>query len=506
MLEIRQIQSYYEKAKTELEYFRPIQADIYDYVIPSRSNWRNNSIVMGERTDLYIYNNHPQIAAKEFADNMVSLTIPSGTRFFDLTTNDKLSNSDTFHQDIELISERILEKLNSSNFYQAVSESFLDLTAGTGGFSINYDKIRDTLFFTSLDMSKVSFLEDNTGNISYIFRNLGVLDKASQQLLMPDIKFDYDNIELLEVIYPFENSYIYMITDTMFSKVYKKVTSKTNPYIIFRWSKRSGENRGRGILHNLIGLIKMTNTMARDVLDASSLVINPPVVASRNSNLNPNNIRIEPNSIITLDNIDGIKPFPISPNLPFGYQAIASNNQEIDNAFMRNILGQVTTKEMTATEINARMQLANNVLGAAYNRLQNEMLNPLFARVIELLTLNGIIDPLVYGNKKIKLIYSSPIINLDKSIKLQKLMQSIQSTVQATGDLSFVVSAYKLNEFPLYSAKALGADISMLNTQDEVNQTLKSILQAKQQKSMAVSGVNPALNQPINLGGVPNVQ
>lgn len=505
-MDIQNLKQYYDKAKTELEYFRPIQTDIYEHVIPSKNTWRVAQTVVGARTDTFIYNSHPQTAAKSFADNMVSLTIPSGTRFFDIGTSDKLDDADTFYQDIEPISEKILGFLNSSNFYQAVNESFLDLTAGTGGFTVNFNEKLNKLYFTSLDMSRVSFLEDNLGSISYVFNNLGIMNKCTQALLMPDINFGLDNIEVMECVYPTENGFMYIITDATFSKIYKQVKTKSNPFIIFRWSKRSGENRGRGILHDILGLIKMTNIMARDVLDASALVISPPVVASSTSNFNPNNIRIAPNHVIVLDDVNGIRPFPTSPNLPFAYQSIQSNNAEIDLAFMSNILGQVTTKEMTATEVNARMQLANNVLGAAYNRLQNEMLNPLFDRVIDLLDVHGLIDPVVIGGKKLKLIYTSPITNLDKSIRLQRLMQSIQTVVQATGDLTYVNTAFKLENLPIYASKSLGADMSMLNTQDEINNNIKLIVQKKQQQAqMQQAQMNPALNQQVNFGGVPNV-
>jgi hypothetical protein len=502
-MNLSQLKPYYDKSLKELNDCKGIMSEIYTHAMGNKNTW-NGNLNAGTRTDLNIYNSRPQNSTKQFADNLVSLMIPNGVKFIELTTDDKISEDDTFLQDIEVVNNKIFEKIGSSNFYQVIYESFLDLTAGTGGFSINYDKDRHDLYFTSLDMSKVAFLEDKFGRISYVFRNLGNIDKISQQIMFPDITFDTSQIELLECVYPEGSGFTYVITDTSFSKVYKKEYSKANPFIIFRWAKRSGENRGFGILHNLIGLMKMTNIMAMDIIDATALVISPPVVASSNSLFNPNNLKIEPNSIITIDNVDGIKQFPTNPNLPFGYQAIEQNNTEIDLAFMTNSLGAVTSKEMTATEVNARLQSASNGLGAAFNRIQYEMLSPFTDRIVELLSTYGDITLISHGSKKIKYKYSSPILNLDKNIRLQRLMQSIQSTVQATGDLSYVASAYKLTDFARYSAKALGADLSMLRTQDEIDALFKQYAQAK--LSMQQQQINPALNQPVNLGGVPNVQ
>jgi len=507
-MQFSQLKSYYDKANVELEMFRPMQNDIYRHVIPSRNSWNgvNHANVVGSRTDLHIYNSYPQVAAKNFSASLVTLTIPSGSRFFNIAPLKMADEDKDFIRKVEPISDEILNHLNSSNFYQTVTESFLDLTAGTGGFSINFDEDNNKLFFTSLDMSTVSFLEDHTGRINYIFRRLGMMDKCAQQLLLPDINFDNENIDLVECVYPHDNKFRYIITDTAFSKVYKESISDTNPFVIFRWSKRSGENRGRGILNDLIGLIKMTNIMAKNVLDASALVISPPIVTNNGALMNPNNVKIQPNAIITLDNASSMfKPFPTSPNLPFAYQEIASNNAIIDNAFMTNILGAVGNKELTATEVNARMQLAGNILGAAYNRLQREMLTPMFDRVIELLEKHGEITPITINTstgtkRKLKLSYSSPIIDADKTIQAQKLMQAIQYTAQVTGAQAqmYISSAFKLELIPNYVANAFGAKMDLVNTPDETANNIKAITTAKAQQQQQMN--NQALQAPINTG------
>lgn len=509
-MDIKQLRSYYDQAKLELENFRSVQYDIYKHVIPGKNSWKGGDDTVGERTDLDIFNSDPVTSVSQFRDNLVSLTIPAGSKFFNIKPN---NNSVVVDENVlENVSDVIFNQLNSSNFYQAISESFLDLAAGTGGFTVNFDKQNNILYFTSLDMSKVSFLEDHLGKITYVFKEFGMLNQNQQNLLFPDVDFQKDqNISIIECVYPVGNKFVYMITNSTFSKVYKMQETATNPFIIFRWSKRPSENRGRGILHELIGAIKMTNRMARDVMDATSLVIMPPVVTDNSSGLNYNNLVIAPGKIITVDNVNSVfKPFPTSPNLPFGYEAIGLNNAKIDKALMINVLGNVGGKELTATEVNARMQLAANILGAAYNRLQREMLSPMFDRIIDLLSSNGIIEPIdkdMMGNSiKVKLAYFSPIVNADAVIQAQKTMQTIQYIIQATGDPKYVAAGVKLDKIPYYAATAFGARMTLINSEDETKSNLEGMIKAmEQQKQAMMQPANPALNAPINTGNFPNV-
>jgi hypothetical protein len=507
MLESSYIKELYGQAEQELNQFRPMMYDIYSHTMTGKNNW-NNLITgnIGQRTDIIIYNVHPQIINSQFSATMVSLTIPTGTKFFKIASVDKLDDKDQFLKDMEPITDTILAQLNSSNFYQVANESFMDLNAGTGGMLVNYDKATRRIYFTSLDMSRVSFLEDNMGIVNYVFRKLGILDKNTQKRLYPDIDFGQVDVDALECVYPCNGKFMHIITDTQFTKIYTQDISDTNPFIIFRWSKRPNENRGRGILNDIIGLIKVTNRMVKDIMDASALIINPPIVTNRGSILNPNNIKLQPNSIIELsDNQAMFKTFPVSPNLPFAFQEVASNNATIDSAFMQNILGSAGSGTLTATEVNARMQLASNVLGSAYNRIQREFLNPLITRVINLLESDGWFDIPVttiidrngkQQQRKLKLTYSSPIVDANETIDAQKLMQAIQATVQATGQPAYVSAGFKLENLPFYFSKAFGARMDVVNTPEETTNNLQQAVKMKQQQQMS----NPALQGAINTG------
>lgn len=509
-MDLNTLKLYYNKANTELEQSRPLMEQLYRYGISSKNTWNGYTNNPGERTDIDTYNSQPLIVVKQFAASLLNLTIPSGTRFFNIGTRDEVDNPDEFAIETQPVADTIMEHLNVSNFYQAFGESFIDVAGGTGGVTINFDTDKKQLYFTSLDISKVAFLEDHMGNISYVFRRLGITDKITQKLLFPDIDFgSINSLDLLEIIYPEGNNYAYVITDTTFSKIYKKTLSETNPFIIFRWSKRPNENRGRGILHDLIGLLKMTNTMVGDILDAAEVVISPPIVAGKSSGFNINNSKIEPGSIITVDDMNGIKQFPITPNLPFGLEYVNINNKTIEDAFLNpaSLLSDLNNKEMTATEVQARLQLANSVYGANYNRMQRELMTPMLLRVINLLEKAGIIQSISMTSdgktkRKLKLTYNSPLVYIANTAKIQNTMKAIQTIVQATGDMTYINSGFKLEEFPFKLTEGFGGDLSLVNTIEQTKNNIKVTIQQKQaEKAMQMQQAsNPALTAPINTG------
>lgn len=511
-MNLAQVKELNDAAFNELESFRAMMFDIYSLCIPTKNNWQAQySIASGQRKDLIVYNSYPVTATKQFAATLVSLIAPNGTKFFELGVGNKLdlNESQTIKQQLAPISDVIFQQLNDSNFYEALNESFIDLAAGSGGLLINYDSQADELFFKSLDMSRVAFLEDKRGIINYVFRHIGTLDKQTQQRLYPEINFNSEVVDLIESVVIENNRFVYRLTDSTYAKVYKEAQSNANPFVIFRWSKMANENRGRGILTDLLGLIKMTNTMAADVIRAAAKVIDPPYLSDDADFLNKNNTKFRPNGIITIPKGTLFQQLPTTANLPFAFQEIQNNNNVISEAMMINILGQVGAGQLTATEVTARLQLASQVLGAFYSRVQKELLTPLFNRVIELLE-NSLQIPLITldvasgQTRKLRFKYSSPIININKQIGVQKLLQSVQAVAEVTGQQAqqYIEAAFKVNKIPFFIADSLGTDMSLVNNDAEVMANLQQAAQNNAlQQLLALQAANPALGQaPVQTG------
>lgn len=516
-MNIDKILKKYNDASTERDQFRSMMSEVYRYAIPSRNTWDNVSA--GARNDIVIYNSYPTISTMSFANNMLNLIAPSGLKFFSLASKERLDDDkqEQFNKQVAPISDLIFDYIDRSNFYIAAHEAMIDLAAGTGGILCKFSgDLSNPLSFTSLDMSTLCFTEGADGLISNVFREVSDMDISLAKSLFPLAKFPTHQERLNFLVASVKdeeaNNFNYMIINKETKEIYFEKTYKTNPFIVFRWSKLAGESRGRGVLTNMLATIKTANLMMSDILTASQRAIAPAIVAYENSIVNPANTDFGPNSIITLKPLQGINQpittLPFSGNLPFGIEMVQEFNRQIDESFLNNVLGNVGSSQQTATEITARLQLASNQLGSHYGRLQREFLAPVINHAIEILTTVGLISRDVLGD--FKLTYQSPITNIQKQQDYQKFMQYAQTLAQLGGNNAQQVLFASLDvaKLPTWVAENLGVDMSIVKTSSDIKEMMQQMiqLQQQQQRIQQMQQANPALGSQAISTGQPGIK
>lgn len=157
--------------------------------------------------------------------------------------------------------------------------------------------------------------------------------------------------------------------------------------------------------------------------------------------------------------------------------------------------------------MNARLEFVQEIV-FSYNNIVREFLSPSLNRIIELLEKFNVITSINSFNKgtkkKLKFKYSSPLINIQKNLEVQKMLQTIQVIAQTTGQEAqeYINASIKLNKLPNWVARNLNADMSMINTDDEIEGKLQQFAEAQaQQNMMQLQAQNPALGtKPINTG------
>ena len=526
MLNKDKIAQSYNKAKSERDSFIGMLTDCYRYCIPSRNGFVTQGV--GQRKDLPIYNTGPVQAVKNFASTILSLSTPNGVKFFDIKAKDYLVSAkdsqedrdaaeQEFNKAVSPISDTLFEYIANSSFYIAYHESLIDLAVGTGGILCTYSgDDSDPLRFTSLNMAKVSFSESSNGLVNNIYQDIENMNIELAKSTYPEANFpsNQETISfILACVYDEgKKIYHYMILDSGNYEVWMDIEYDYNPFVIFRWSKLSGESWGRGIISDNLGSIKSANQMKADILTASQRVIAPPTMVHQNSIVNPSNIDFSPNSIITVKPIQGVSnpitTLPFSGNLPIGMQMVDAFNQELNSELFNEPLGSVGQGSQTATEITQRMQIFANKLGAPYSRLQRECLSRIIDASISILTKRGLLPQLP---NKVKISFKSPITHLQKTTDFSKTMQSIQTIMQIAGQnaqqaLAFACDIPKLTA---YIPDALGADLSLFRTAQEVKDMMsemqKQSIQQRENQIMA-QGANQALGSNAVDTGVPGVK
>lgn len=501
-MNIDNIKKYYEQAKKENQDFAPMMNRIYQFIQNYNTNWgtsNGNVINKGGRTDTKIYATNIAQYCDEFANYLTNLIFPYGVKFFNLAYED-LDNAEQQNKEtIYKVSETLFKYLENSNFYQEVPKAFKDLVAGTGALLMNYNVINNSIYFKALDVSKLYFLEDDFSIPNYVFRDIGRISYLDRLRQYPNINFNSnEDLTLIEYVIPInENNKIkfkYVLTDNEFNNEYFVRMWDTNPFIIFRWSTDSNENIGRGILCKHLTTCNTIDELEQSILKGTEMALNPVLVTNDNTFAENNHgFDFRSGSIIQIGYQSTIQQLPNNVNLPFARADINEKYQEIINSLHIRPLSE-QQREMTATEVQARLSQQINILGGFANRHIRELVIPIINRTIELLTVANILDKNLTKNHKI--IYENPITKLNNQIEIQGTINALQYLNMVGGNQGQVIINSTINRGKVSEKimEASGLDPSYYNNADEIEKNLQHIEQAQQiQQYLQLQASNPNL-------------
>lgn len=496
-MDLATVQKYYVIANNELEHFRELMDKAYLNITGFKNYSYSQMPQIAEDEKLFVYNVEPNFMLKKLVNILISLLMPPGINFADIAAypddNKKLND----WKDDTLVPQ-VFKYINNSNFYQILPGCLFNLTISTGGYYMCWKN--DSIYFEALDMSKVSFLQDDAGRISYVFRKLGIFNKEKQILKFPHLADKFrESVTLLESIVPDGDQYIYRLTDEGFENVYEEIVQPINPFVIFRWDVRPTENRGRGIALDLLPEICQVNDMARQFEQAIDLAIMPPMV----SNADLDNVILTPRKILKLANGETITPLNTGINLPFSYETIAQRNAAMSKNLYIDELEQIGQNgQLTATEVNARMQIANRNFVGYTSRNQSELLGPTLTNVIHFLIQYKVVDDpaIKFPNSKIKygFKYNSPSLKAQGYQEIERVVQYTQTIGQIFGPVgqAAINSSMNIGQLPEFIGERLSIPSNLLRTAEQFTTDMLKIQQQQ------LDAANQAANQGSQQAGL----
>ena len=121
---------------------------------------------------------------------------------------------------------------------------------------------------------------------------------------------------------------------------------------------------------------------------------------------------------------------------------------------------------MTATEVIERSDEMIRILGATYNRIQSELLNPLLDRCLSILRRRGLIPELVIDGQLAEIQYKSPLIQrqMENSAKNALTWLNALSELGADG-----LTYLNVDAFINWLAQSLGVPLELIKKQEEVH-------------------------------------
>jgi len=165
----------------------------------------------------------------------------------------------------------------------------------------------------------------------------------------------------------------------------------------------------------------------------------------------------------------------------FGFQVSDRTRQRIKENFFTDQLQLQQGPQMTATEVERRVERQMQLLGPILARLEDEMLRPLVDRVFDVMIRREILDPRdipqeLQGRNIIPM-FSSTIARAQKASELSAIERTVQVAAPFIQADPTVLDNINGDQAVRIAAKLQGLDQRMLRTQDEV----KAIRDARQQ-------------------------
>jgi|TARA_R100000353_G_scaffold78458_1_gene59174 phage portal protein BeeE len=504
---VNQLLARYRKAKGIKDQWIPIFEDCYEYALPQRESFYSESIA--KRRSERIFDETAVVGVQEFASRLQSGIVPNYARWADFVSGSEIPKGEQkeINETLDSVTEYVFEILQNSNFSQEVHETFLDCAVGTGVLLVEEGDAVQPVKFRSIPLPHVLLDAGHDDKIDHIFRERFVKYKqlliAFPNAIIPErmkedmMKNPDKDCKIIEAVYrnydnTKEEEYTYCVISEMYqaellTKTFKGIGS--NPFIVYRWSKCAGEVYGRGPLQLALPAIKTANLVIELILENAQMAISGMYQVEDDGVINVDNIQLIPGTIIPKAvGSTGLTPVQPAGNFQVSDLVLRDMRTNIKKALYNDMLGTPNEKTpMSATEVAERMADLSRQIGAAFGRLQAELVNPVLQRVVYILKKQGRIKIPVINGREIKIRSSSPLAQAQQQQDVATVDRFV-SLLQARLGPQLANVLVKQNDLAKFIARKLGVPEELIRSDDEMQQAamqIQQMMQAGQQAGLS---------------------
>jgi len=228
---------------------------------------------------------------------------------------------------------------------------------------------------------------------------------------------------------------------------YKEGGYRTFPYAVSRYFQAPNETYGRSPAMDILPALKTLNEQKKTMLKQGHRVTDPVLLAANDGIID--GFSLLPGAInaggISEDGRLLVQPLPTG-NVQAGKELMDDERNLINDTFLISLFQVLTENpEMTATEVLERTREKGILLAPTIGRQQSEYLGPMIDRELDILSRQGLIDPmpglLKEAKGEYKIIYDSPISRTMKAewaAGAQRTVEALMAVANATGDNSYL--------------------------------------------------------------------
>ena len=275
----------------------------------------------------------------------------------------------------------------------------------------------------------------------------------------------------------------YYVIATDFKEIMLHEEQESWPWLGFRWSRRAGEDRGRGPALMASYTAATINKALEDELRGAALKAQPPYMAYHDYVINPWNFKVEPNTIIPVNPI-GTETWPIAP-LPAGgditFTAIVINDlraQVNEMMFTQNLQPLQNDPVRTATEVAIKQSEMRDNQGTSFSRVQRELLVPLVRRILFILQKKGLMrKTLTIDNKEVAISFQTPLSTSKDANDVQNFMEYFQ-IISAMFTPGIAINLLDAPKIPRWVGEKLNSELSLIKDQTQIKQLIEQAAEA----------------------------
>lgn len=449
-------------------------------------------------------------AARTLSSSLISGLVPANSQWLELretgreaTDGDVTSSS----QWLSKVSKAVWQAIHASNFDSEAFDSMLVYVI-CGQFALfhDFDRVRGGFRFEQLPISECYFASANGLSVDTLSReyqltaaqavaefgeeNVGTAIREAMDT-DPNKKFNF-----IWFVGPRRNRRADSPTNKNmpFMSVHatrddKRIVRESGfhefPVMVPRYIKIPGTPYARGPVSDALPDAKELNELKRLEKQNAEMAVAGTYVAADDGVINTKNIVIGPRKIVTAADVKNIVPLAQAGNFQVAFTMEDGLKQQIRRVMMADQLGAVGENgQMTATEVNERMNLIRQQMGPAFGRMQTEFLKPLVERCFWTMLRNGALPDVPDSMRDVEfhVVFDNPLARAQRLTEVTAIQQSLALLGQVVQIDPTFVDNYDIDAMLRDAAEALGVPAAQLRTVDDVATLRQQRAQAMQQQ------------------------
>lgn len=492
----------YKEAQGIKDYWKDKFEEAYEYCLPNRESFYDES--PGQKRTDKIFDETAVVGVQEFASRLQAGITPTFARWADFQAGSEIppEQKPEINLNLDKITEYVFQILQTSNFNQEIHEAFMDLAIGTGVMLVEEGDAVNPIKFTAVPLTRVCLNNGPDGKIDTVYRTR-VCKPTEINILYPKAKLpeNFDplkqkkQIKIIEAIYKIHEDNVEKYKFCVVMENPKHILLEeiytgegSNPYLVFRWNKASGEVYGRGPVFNAMSAIKTCNLTIELILQNAQMSVSGVYTYEDDGVINPDNISLVPGSLIPVaPGSKGLLPIQAASNFDVAQLVLNDMRANIKKALYMEALGKPEGTPMTATEVSERMADLSRQIGSSFGRLQSELINPLLRRIIRILSKQGRIEIPKVNGREVKIAPRSP---LAQAQHLQDVadVTRFNEIIAGTFGPQMINVIVNQNETAKYLAEKMNLPEKLIRSEQEQKAMVEQISQLAQQGQEPTEG------------------